>query len=195
MYTSQVNSHSVASQYENKCAFHKINNWNFHKNQGQWNGIKKKEMGSVFANRCKVAWPLFYWEGKLWHKEIEFWMPHTSKAWILKTPLQSGLLLNVSQGSENPPSRSSCRQSAWPPSPPKRRHIRKHCIQNQLTSLLTRLFFLKNCSILLTLCSSVPTMSWLSLPAMNMDASCSLDLFGPLADMGSPDGAVKGIVR
>lgn len=30
---------------------------------------------------------------------------------------------------------------------------------------------------------------------MNMDASCSLGLFGSLADMGSSDGAVKGIVR
>lgn len=30
---------------------------------------------------------------------------------------------------------------------------------------------------------------------MNIEASCSLDLFGSLADMGSSVGAVKGIVR
>lgn len=52
------------------------------------------------------------------YSEIEFWMPHTSRAWILKFLLQSGLLLNVSQNSEVPSSRSFCRQRAWPPSPP-----------------------------------------------------------------------------
>lgn len=30
---------------------------------------------------------------------------------------------------------------------------------------------------------------------MNMDASCALALFGSLAVMGSPAGAVKGMVR
>lgn len=149
----------------------------------------------------KAAAPLFYWEGKLGEKEIEFWMPHTSRAWILKWPLQSGMLLNVSQGSEYPPSRSSCRQSAWPPSPPKRGHRHQHCINtvNNPPVSWHRCcldVFLKTCFILLTICSAdIPIMSWLSLPAMNMEASCSLGLFGSLAVVGSSVGAVKGIVR
>lgn len=76
-------------------------------------------------------------EQRLWHKEIEFWMPHTSMDWILKYPLHSGPLLNVSQGSENPPFRSSCRQSANPPSPPRKILRCKRCKHNQATAVMT----------------------------------------------------------
>lgn len=81
------------------------------KQNGIWEGRTGKQ--------TEHALSLFYGQGKPGYSEIEFWMPHTSRACILKFLLQSGLLLNVSQNSENPSSRSCCRQRAWPPSPPK----------------------------------------------------------------------------
>lgn len=125
-------------------------------------------------------------------------MPHTSRVWILKCPLQSWALLNVSQASEYPPSRSSCRQSAWPPLPPKRGHMHQRCINNHpvIRHYCCLDFFSKSCFIHPAISPpDLPIMSCLSLPAMNMEAFCSLGLFGSLAVMGSSDGAVKGIVR
>ena len=42
---------------------------------------------------------------------------------------------------------------------------------------------------------NLPIIRLLSFPAMNIDALCSLGLFGSLAVMGSSEGVVNGMVK
>lgn len=113
----------VVACHRNHCLWQYI----YIRNQVQWNSMVEKMVPGYYPQSYKVpqlrSLSLVYWERET---EIEFWMPHTSRAWILKCPLQSWVLLNVSQGSEYPASRSSCRHSAVPPSPPKREGTSAH---------------------------------------------------------------------